>query len=384
MPTRPNPLTATEPQSFQRRMTTEVGDVLHSSRWEGVIAATQLNEAKRATLCVEGGRNRGFLQSLTGAIGHGGGGANIAVVGKNLIPAGWRQARVTATQTVDPDSTIIWEAICPGERANGITVEYVQNAGHAVDWVAATRTIHVHCDLAGAATTAATLVGDLAASATGAQYVVQARYPGAGAGAGHVQTAFSGVLAGGTGVELLEGCYTRAEAANKDLEFIRRDVGVDAKPVYVALVHDAALTTEPTIAVVEGATSCVITCTAVVGTDTANDILQAFRDSEDAMEWIAVRRAYGNNGTGLPAAFAATLVPDAHVTSWDSLATGGQANLYGVPASCGDLIVPNVQSLTDDGLTFDIAAGAGAAGTTVMLRFRICGVVYEIPSVTAA
>lgn len=384
MVARPYLMTETEPQTYLRRTDEELGDVFHKRDWFGKIAATMYEESARQTMCLLGERARGYLTALTGAIGHGGGGANIAVTGRNLIPANWRQARATATQTLDADSTIIWEAIKPGTDCNGIVVEYIQDAGHSVSWIAATRTIHVHCDLAGAATTAATLVGDLAASATGAQFVVQARYPGAGAGAGHVRTAGSWTLAGGTGVELMQGVYTRAQAANKDLEFIRRDVGVDAKPVYVALEHDAALATEPTIAVAEGSSSVVITCTAVVGTDTALEILQAFRDSAEAMKWISVRLAYGNNGSGLPAVWAATLLADSPTTSWDRLATGGQDNLYGVPASCGNLIIPQVQSLTDDGLTFDIAAGAGAAGTTVLLRFRICGVVYEIAAVTAA
>ena len=380
---RPPVLSETVPQSFLRRSREVLGDILHSKRWEGIIAQTMITEAERAQLCIEAQRSRGYLTSLTGALSHGGGSANLVVAGHGLIPAGWRQARATLVQGAN--ATGIWEAIRPGAKGNGISIVYVNNgAGTAESWAASTRTVTVALNLAGGGDTLANVAAALAGSATGAQYVVQLRYAYGNSGAGNVTTADTQLLAGGTGVELLAGSLIFAEAANKDIEFVRRDVGLDAKPVYVSYVHLGGMTTLPTVAVTEIAARVDIVVTATIATHTAAHILQALRDSADAQKWISCRLAYGNSGAGTPAAHAATLIPDTVGTTYDSGATGGQANDEGIPISIGDLIPVHLQTLTDDGFTFDQAAGVGAAGTAVQVRVRICGVTYELSAVTAA
>jgi hypothetical protein len=376
-------MTETDPQAFARRTTSEAGDCLHENRWEGKLLESAYEEAKRAIMALLGQRNAGSLKSVIGAIGHGAGGANVAVAGEGLIPAGWRQSRVQIT-TTDATAAIIWEAIRPGAAGNALSVRYVDNAGAtAVDWDGAARLVTVGLNITGAGDTAANVVAALAASTTGAQYVVQARYPYGLTGAGTIDEAVAAtLLAGGTGVELLSGAMAKAEGGNKDIEFIRRDVGLDAKPVYVSFVHSAGMTTFPTVAVTEAATRVDVVVTFTAATHTAAHVLQALRDSADAQSWISCHYKIGQTGAGLPAAFAAALVPDAITTSLDCGATGGEFPEC-VPCSVGSL-VGNVQSLTDDGFTFDVAAGAGAAGSSVNVRARICGVVYEIAATTAA
>lgn len=384
MTDRPYIVPETQPQSYQHLATEEVGDSLHQYDWQGKIASEIYQQGKRAVLNVLGARDKGYLRSFTGALSHGGGLANGVVAGTGLIPAGWRQATLQVDVT-DATASIIWEAIRPGEAGNSINIAYVDNGGvTAVAWDDATRTVTVGLDIAGAGDTAANVVAALAASATGAQYVVQTRYPYGLTGAGTIDEAVAATpLAGGTGVELLQGGLGVVVGANRDYEWIRRDAGLDSKPVSVSITNLGGMTTLPTVVVTETNLAVTVAVTATIATHTVANLIQAIHDSAAASEWVDIRLAMGHNGTGVLTAYAATLIPDSIITNQDSLAVGGEVPEC-VPCAVGNLAIGAVQNLTNDGFTLDIAAGAGAAGTTVMLRTRICGVVYEIPVVTVA
>ena len=187
---------------------------------------------------------------------------------------------------------------------------------------------------------------------------------------GTIDAIASATMAGGTGTCMGRKVYTRAEGGNADLEFEAIDFGPDAKTITMSYVHSAGMTTLPTVAVTEGATTVAIVVTATIGTHTALNILQALRNSDAAMEWIHARLADGSSGAGTPIAFAATALTAPFGTD-------------GFTARIGTLIA-NVQSLTDAGGTFDCAAGVGTAGDTVEFVVRIGGIEHTCSAAVVA
>lgn len=342
---------------------------LHEGRYPKVAVDSLRSEVLRAVLGRDGGFHCGRLTGC-GQVSTGGGGANVAFTGHSLIPGGWRQARCTI-DTTPANTDLEWLAIAPGAEANGIIVEYVDNAGAtAVDWNAGTRTVTVGLNITGAGDTAANVLIALAASATGAQYIVQARNAYGSTGAGTIDETATGTLAGGTGTTAEPAVLTTASVANSNLTFTAVDYGADAKSVTVAYVHSAGMTTLPTVAVTEGASTVAIVVTATIATHTATNILDALRASADAMKWVHVRLADGNNGTGTPAAMAATALASPHGTD------GFFARIGGLNAF--------IETLTDDGGTFDCAAGVGTAGDTADFVLYLGGLQYRVTAAIVA
>jgi hypothetical protein len=251
-------------------------------------------------------------------------------------------------------------------------VEYVQAAGPAVDWDSATRVVTVGFDIAGGGDSVADILAALAASASGAQYVVQVRNLYGSNGAGNITTAGITQLIGGAGKAMRRGILTMVQGSNKDLELEARNFGSDALPVYAALVHGAAVE-PPTVAVSVREHEVYVSVTAKVGTATALQLRQALRDSTAAMEWFSVRLADGSDGSGTPAAFGLTV-----------LGESGDAGALGLRA--GTVPMTGITALTDDGFTTTIPAlGAShPAGSTVAVHARIAGVMHEISAAVVA
>lgn len=363
-------ITKTAPQDMvERSRGDEQGASLHFQRYPNTEIEHIYDEFLRQLLGRNQGAHRGRLTGC-GQISTGGGGANVAFTARSLISGGWKQARVEIDPT-GANNGLIWEAIAPGVEANTIQVEYVDNAGAtAVDWNATTRVITVGYNVGGGGDTVANVKTALAASASGAQYVVQVRDSHGSTGGGTLTAAYTAVyLTGGTGSVSQRAVLTMAQAGNKDLEFEAVDYGEDAKTVYMVLVNDATAD-PPTVAVSEAAASVTITVSAKIGTSTALHIRQALRDSADAMKWIHVRLADGSSGAGLPAAFTAAALTAPFGTD-------------GFTARVGSLVA-NVQTLTDDGGTFDCATGVGTAGDTVELVLVCCGIEHRITAAVVA
>jgi hypothetical protein len=110
-----------------------------------------------------------------------------------------------------------------------------------------------------------------------------------------------------------------------------------------------------------------ITIRAKVGTSTALHILQALRDSADAMYWISARLADGSNGSGLTTAFA-----------WTVLGSGADDAALALIA--GTVPMTGITALTDDGFTVWIPAlgGSHPATSSAKVQARICGILHEI------
>ncbi len=342
---------------------------LHGNRYPQGFLNALTEEFHRSHIALNGGLGRGRLTGV-GQVSTGGGGVNIVVTGEALIPAGWAQAKATIACT-GANNDVVWEAIAPGAEGNGIIVEYVDNAGAtAVDWTVGTRTITVGLNITGAGDTVANILTALAASASGAQYVVQARAAYGNTTAGTIDETATATLSGGTGTAMSRATLTRADGANADLHFEAVDYGADAKTVSVSYVHDAALATAPTVVVTETETAVGIVITAVIGTQTANQILRSLWDSADAMEWVHVRLADGQNGTGTPTALAATALAAPHGTD------GFHARVGNIDA--------NVRTFTDSGLTFDCAAGVGTAGDTVEFVLSAGGIEHRASAAVVA
>lgn len=363
-------VTDTSPQSGQRRSLAHAGRFnMLKGRPEYEEILNILGELERGYLDLAGGLGRGRLTGV-GKVSTGGGGAGVVFTGVGLIPGNWRQAKATIACT-GANNDVVWEAIAPGAEGNGIIVEYVDNAGAtAVDWNAVTRTVTVGLNITGGGDTVAHVLTALAASATGAQYVVQAYAAYGNTTAGTIDETATATLSGGLGTCMSRAVLTRAEGANKDLEFEAVDYGPDAKTVYVAYINSAGMTTAPTVAVVETATTVTINVTAKIATHTANEILRSLWDSADAMSWIHARLADGSNGTGTPAAFAATALTAPNGTDGFYARIGNQC--------------AHIRSLTDAGGTFDTAAGVGTAGDTVEFVLVVGGVEYRTSAAVVA
>ncbi len=362
-------MTDTYPQDMQHRSLRDpMKFKLHELSPMGQEFVQMGEEFLRSILAVQGGLGIGRLTGV-GRVSTGFGGANVAFTGRSLIPSGWRQASCEI-DVAGANNGLIWECIAPGAEGNGIIVEYVDNAAGTVVWNATTRTVTCNIDVTGAGITVANLLIALAASATGAQYVVQARNSYGSSGAGTIDAIASATMAGGTGTCMGRYVLTRAEGANKDLEFEAIDFGPDAKTITMSYVHSAGMTTLPTVAVTEGASTVAIVVTATIATHTALNILQALRNSDAAMEWIHARLADGSNGSGTPAAFAATALTAPFGTDGFTARIGG--------------LIANVQSLTDDGGTFDCATGVGTAGDTVEFVIRVGGIEHRCSAAVVA
>ncbi len=421
-------------------------------------------EAWRIVGIQDGRLSRGSILSC-GALSTGSANDAIAVLGRGLIPANWRQAR----GTIDPtgaNNGLVWEMIAPGDvgedlaRTKTITydtakflvfaplakyvlVYLVAGAGHsvtasgttitvtflpgtttyanvlsdwnacaaavklatltgtagtlpatfeggtislsnapiveivqgatAVGWNATTRVVTVNVDIAGAGATVAAIKAALAASASGAQYVVQVRDVHGSSAAGTVDSAACVSLTGGEGKAMRRAKLTMAQGAHKDLEFEQRNPGQDVETIRIRVVNVAAAD-PPTVEVREhladntGVVEEVhITVKAKVGTSTALHILRALRDSADTMYWISARLADGSNGSGLTTAFA-----------WAILADGSDDAAVSVLA--GTKAMTGITALTDDGFTVWIPAlgGSHPATSSAKVQARICGILHEI------
>lgn len=346
----------------------EMGAELKMNRYPQCVIDDVGSSILKALQGRDAGYHRGRLTGV-GQVSTGAGAANVVFAGRSIIPAGWRQA-YAEIEVAGVNNGLIWEAIAPGAEGNGITVTYADSVLGTVVWDATARTVTCNIDVTGAGMSVANLQTALAASATGAQYVVQARNSYGSSGAGTIDATATAVLAGGTGTTSARYVLTRAEGANKDLEFEAVDHGANAKTVTMSYVHSAGMTTLPTVAVTEGASTVAIAVTATIATHTALHILQALRDSDDAMEWIHARLADGSNGSGTPAAFAATALTAPHGTDGFTARIGG--------------LTANVQSLTDAGGTFDCATGVGTAGDTVQFVLCVGGVEHQIAAAVVA
>lgn len=287
------------------------------------------------------------------------------------IAADWNaSAAALALATITGDAGTVpamWEGGVL-HLSQAILVEHVQGVSTAVDWNATTRTVTVALDIAGVGDSVANILAALAASASAAQYAVQARNLYTSSGAGNVTTGGFTQLLGGAGKAMRRAYLLMAQAAHKDLIFEHREFGADARPVYVALINDA-LVEPPTVSVTDwGGAGVRIDVTAKTATATALHIRQALRDSVAAMRWITVRLAPGSNGSGTPTAFAATI-----------LSAGADAEALDV--SAGTVAATGVAALTDDGFTVDIPAlgAVHPAASIVTVRARICGVMHELP-----
>jgi hypothetical protein len=257
--------------------------------------------------------------------------------------------------------------------SNAPIVEIVQGVATGVAWNATTRMITVSLDIAGGGDTVANIKIALAASATGAQYIVQLRDVHGSTGLGSVTTAACVSLTGGAGKAMRRAKLTMAQGAHKDLELEVRNAGEDVETVFLRLL-DVATADPPTVEVrehVNGNTGVVdtvrITVRAKVGTSTALHILQALRDSANAMYWIAARLADGSNGSGLTTAFA-----------WTALGSGSDDAALTLLA--GTKAMTGITALTDDGFTAWIPALGGdhPATSSAKVQARICGILHEI------
>jgi hypothetical protein len=247
-----------------------------------------------------------------------------------------------------------------------VLVEYVQAGGAAVGWNAATRTVTVSLDLAGGGDSLANIKAALLASASGAQYVVQARDTYGSDGSGDITLPGFCQCIGGQGSAMRRARLATGFGADADLEFEARDFGADAQPVQLGYVHDAAAE-PPVVTVNEKADVTEIVVAAKIGTALAIEILQALRDSADAMRWIAARLLAGSDGSGTPVAFA--LSPLVFGEDSDALVA-----IAGTQPSTGIL------GLTDDAVTVDFPAlgVTHPAGSSVNMLVRIGGVVHQI------
>lgn len=295
--------------------------------------------------------------------------ADATFIGQELIPAGWAQAKMT-TATGIANTDIEWRAVQPGEAGNAITVRYIQGVGTAVGYAAGVVTVEM--DFLGGGDTAANVLTALAASATGAQYVVQAAHAHGSSGAGTITAAMAATaLTGGVGKAMRRATLTTAMAgANNDLTLLARRFGAGEKTVYFSIV-DLASADPPTVAVTEGATDVQVVVSAKIGTSTATQVIKALRDSVDAMAWLSVRVAQGNTGAGTVAALTATALADG------GEGAGAEAWAAGVAGS--------IQSITDTGIVVDWPALATLSNNNVcVVRFRIGNAVYEmsVPVVT--
>jgi hypothetical protein len=257
--------------------------------------------------------------------------------------------------------------------SRAILVQYIPNGGAtAVSWNATTRTVTVGIDIAGAGDSVAAIKAALAASATGAFYVVQVRNLYGSSGAGNVTVSGLANLIGGTGKAMRHGVLTMAQAGNKDLEFERVDFGDDALPVQVGLISDATAE-PPVVEVVETGSDVLIKVRAKILTATALHIRQALRDSAEAMDWIRVRLADGSNGSGTPAAFALT-------------ALGAADDAAAVEFLAGTVPATGVIALTDDAITVNLPAlgGTHPAASSLVVQARIGGVLHQMNAVVVA
>jgi hypothetical protein len=256
--------------------------------------------------------------------------------------------------------------------SNAPIVEIVQAVATAVDWSATTRILTIGLDLAGGGDTVANILIALAASASGAEYVVQARNVHGSTGLGSVTTAACVSLTGGAGKAMRRAKLTMAQGAHKDLEFEARNAGEDVETIFIRILNVAAAD-PPTVEVRENyqgsetVKDVRITIRAKVGTSTALHILQAIRDSAAAQYWISARLADGSNGSGATTAFA-----------WTVLGSGADDAALALIA--GTVPMTGITTLTDDGFTVWIPAlgGSHPATSSAKVQARICGILHEI------
>jgi hypothetical protein len=254
-----------------------------------------------------------------------------------------------------------------------VLVQYVQAGSTAVSWSTTTRIVTVGLDIAGGGDSVANILSALAASASGAQYVVQTRNSHTSTGAGDVTTAKCASLTGGAGKAMRKAYLLMAQGSNKDLLLTTRECGSDARQVEIALV-DVTAADPPTVSVdADTGGSVIIRINEKAATTTAAQILQALRDSTAAMRWISVRLAPGSSGAGCPAAFAATALTDGY-------------DAAGVECSAGTLAATGITALSDDGFTATIGAlGATMpAGSTVAVLLRVGNALHQISAAVVA
>ena len=243
-------------------------------------------------------------------------------------------------------------------------VEYVQAASTAVGWDATTRVLTVGLDIAGGGDSVANIKSALAASASHAEYVFQLRDAHGSTGAGDVTTGIVGSVIGGAGSAQRRAQYTMAQGSNKDLVVTAREAGPDAVPVYFELV-DVATADPPVVDVTTGELGYLVRVSAKVATSTALHVLQALRDSYDAMSVCSARLKVGSTGAGAPSAISRTVL------------TGGEDG-DGSEAWAGT-VAGTIMGVTDDTATVSWPAlgTTHPADGSVEVLIRLCGVLHR-------
>lgn len=267
-----------------------------------------------------------------------------------------------------------WEG-CDVRLARCAMVEYVQAAATAVDWDGATGVVTVGLDLSGGGDSVANIKAALAASASGANHVVQVADAFGSSGAGDITTGYSMSLSGGLGECDGVARLRMAQGSNKDLDFDTRAFGADRDEVAVAMVNDSSAS-PPVVDVTRNQVRALVRVRMKQGTSTALHILHALRASAEAMGLISANLAPGSTGAGTPTAFAETrLLGDVSSARAEAYADAAAGT---VP---GELV-----GLTDDAVTVDFAAlgATHPADSLVDVYFRLCGIEYHTVATVVA
>lgn len=317
------------------------------------------NGVERAVLMVEGRVSQPKILSVSPDHANHAGNITYTIAGKNLIPYGWRQARLTIDPTGN-NNGLEWYAVQPGVDGNDIAIEYVDNGGAtAVGYNGTTKVVTVGMNIGGGGDTAANVLSALAASATGAQYVVQARHVFGSSGAGNITVAVAQThLAGGLGRALRRATTTIGAAASSHITWTARKPGVDGNLIAVAYVNGLGANLLPVATVLGTHISFLIRAAST----TANDIIRVAAGDENVRRLVESHLLYADNGTGLPGAVSST-----HLTG-GSDGTGVKIYVAGLAGAISDI--------TDTAITANIAAvSLSAAGDLVQAEIDICG--YE-------
>lgn len=289
-----------------------------------------------------------------------------SVLGKGLIPFGWKQAGASvALPTSVANTALLWAAVSPGEAGNGISVRYVNGGAvpTVITYNPTTRVVTVTLNTGGAVTANA-VIAALAASVD-AKYAVMAANPFTSTGVGVINQAVLAVpLAGGLGKTLVKSSVTVDPAGtNNGLVFDSRIPGVggngfDARFTIGALAGPVVTTLGSSVRVQIRAAAT-----------TANDVIWAISMSENARRLVSVRNQVGSSGAGtIPGAVAGT-----YPLVGGGYSSGTAVKVGGEPCS--------ISTITDSGVQFDIPAlqDSQLLGEEVLCEVDICGYHHEFP-----